>query len=324
MGLGCWAIGGAFQLDGKPDGWGEVDDAESVRAIRRAIDLGVTFFDTADVYGTGHSEHVLGQALRGRRDEVVIATKFGYTYDQTRREITGTDTSPQYVRQACQASLQRLGTDHIDLYQLHLWSLPPARAQDVMATLDQLRQEGLIRAYGWSTGDLDCARLLASRSNGVALQHPLNVLQDAREILELCAEHDLASICNSPLAMGLLSGKFDHSSRLPADDVRGSGHPWVSYFADGRPRQEFLDKLASVREVMTSSGRTLVQGALAWIWARSPRTVPIPGFKSVQQVEENVRAMQLGPLTPEQMRQLDALLTKRAQSPAKELPQRVS
>src|SRR4051812_39372927 len=120
IGLGCWAIGGAFRFEGKPDGWGAVNDDESIRAINRAVDLGVTLFDTADVYGTGHSERVLGRALRSRRDDVVIATKFGYTYDESRREITGTDLSASYIRRACAASLVRLGTDYIDLYQLHV------------------------------------------------------------------------------------------------------------------------------------------------------------------------------------------------------------
>jgi aryl-alcohol dehydrogenase-like predicted oxidoreductase len=308
MGLGCWAIGGPFLLDGRADGWGGVDDDESVRAIHRAIDLGVTFFDTADVYGTGHSERVLGQALRGIRDHVVIATKFGYTFKKSSREVTGTDTSAGYIRRACAASLQRLGTDRIDLYQCHVWSIPVTAVDDLIAALDELRDDGMIRGYGWSTGDMDCARLFAERSSGSAIQHPLNVLSDAPEILALCDEHDLASIGNSPLAMGLLSGKFDATSRLPIDDVRGSGHDWVRYFTEGRPRQEFLDAVTRIRQVLTSEGRSLAQGALAWIWGRSPRTIPIPGFKNLRQVEENVSAIQQGPLSGDQMREISALL----------------
>jgi aryl-alcohol dehydrogenase-like predicted oxidoreductase len=119
MGLGCWAIGGPFEFDGRPAGWGGVDDAESVRAIRRALDLGVTYFDTADVYGCGHSEQVLGEALNERRDEAVVATKFGLLFDEDTRMGGGADTSPAYIRSACEASLRRLETDRIDLYQLH-------------------------------------------------------------------------------------------------------------------------------------------------------------------------------------------------------------
>jgi aryl-alcohol dehydrogenase-like predicted oxidoreductase len=308
VGLGCWAIGGPFLFQGRPDGWGEVDDAESARAIRRAVDLGVTFFDTADVYGTGHSERVLGKALEGRRDRVIVATKFGFTYDEARREIVGEDTSAAYVRRACEASLRRLGTDTIDLYQLHVGDVPAGRAEDVFATLDGLRDDGLIRAYGWSTEDPDHARLLATASTGTAVQHPLNVFTDAPEIVALGAEHDVASVCNTPLAMGLLTGKFDAGSKLPGDDVRGSGHEWVTYFTDGRPRREFLDRLAAVREILRSGGRTLAQGALAWVMARSPRTVPIPGFKTVKQAEDLAGAMRTGPLTGDQMREIERLL----------------
>ena len=115
LGFGCWAIGGPWQSDGQPAGWGEVDDRESVAAIRRAVDLGVSLFDTADVYGCGHSERVLGRALAGVRDRVVVATKFGLVFDEQRRTSGGVDVSPAAIRRACEASLRRLGTDRIDL-----------------------------------------------------------------------------------------------------------------------------------------------------------------------------------------------------------------
>ncbi len=308
MGLGCWAIGGPFRMDGRADGWGDVDDGESIRAIHAALDLGITFFDTADVYGTGHSETVLGRALVGRRDRAVVATKFGYTSDEAAREITGTDTSAEYVRRACLASLRRLGTDYLDLYQLHVGDVPEAEALDILGALEALRVEGLIRAYGWSTGDPARARLLATRSLGATVQHPLNLFADAPAILELCAEHDLASVDNGPLAMGLLTGKYGAGSSLPPTDVRGSGHAWVAWFAGGRPRPELLDRLDAVRAILTSGGRSLAQGALAWSWGRSDRTIPIPGFKTVAQVEENAAAMRFGPLTPEQMREIERLM----------------
>jgi aryl-alcohol dehydrogenase-like predicted oxidoreductase len=121
----------------------------------------------------------------------------------------------------------------------------------VWTTLDQLRQEGLIRAYGWSTADPERASVFATQSHGTTLQHPANVLQDAAEIFTFCARHNLASINNSPLAVGFLSGKVDSSSQLPTDDVRGSGHTWVAYFTNGKPRQEFLDNLAAVCEILS-------------------------------------------------------------------------
>src|SRR5262245_11649553 len=194
IGLGCWAIGGPFRLDGKPDGWGAVDDDESVRAINRAIDKGVTLFDTADVYGTGRSERVLGRAVRGRRDDVVLATKFGYTYDESAREITGTDLSPAYVRRACAASLIRLGTDHIDLYQLHVGEPAPAAVDDVFGVLEDLVDEGKIRAYGWSTDDADRIRGIGGRRRAAAVQFSLNVLSDTPAALAVCDDLELAGL----------------------------------------------------------------------------------------------------------------------------------
>jgi aryl-alcohol dehydrogenase-like predicted oxidoreductase len=312
IGLGCWAIGGPFSApDGKPLGWGEVDDAESVRAIERALELGATFFDTADVYGAGDSERVLGRALAGRRDAVVIATKFGNVFDESTRRITGSDASPQYVRRACAASLRRLGTDWIDLYQLHLSDYDPAAAAEVRDALEELVAEGLIRAYAWSTDDADRARVFAEGRHCVAVQHELNVLHDAPALLELCESEGLASVNRSPLAMGLLTGKFTAESRLAAGDIRGQAPEWLRWFRDGRPAGEWLQKLAAVREILTGSGRTLAQGALGWILARSERTIPIPGFRTVAQVEDNLRALEHGPLAADELREIERLLERR-------------
>ena len=307
IGFGCWAIGGPVTFYGRPDGWGEVDDDESVAAVRRALELGVTFFDTADVYGAGHSEQVLGRALAGHRDEVVIATKFGYTFDPDQRAITGQDATAAYIRRACRASLRRLGTDRIDLYQLHLGGLPAAQAQDVAGALEDLVAGGFIRAFGWSTDDPQRAAAVGGGTHCAAIQHELNILADAPAMLAACEAHDLASINRSPLAMGLLTGKYHAASRLPADDVRAA-QPWVGYFTSGRPAPQWLAALAAVREVLTGGGRTLAQGALCWLLARSPRTVPIPGIRTVNQAEQNAAALRLGPLPPAEMAEIARLL----------------
>lgn len=306
--MGCWAIGGPMWMDGKVDGWGQIDDAESLRAIRCALDLGITFFDTADVYGTGHSEHILGQALHDCRHKIIIATKFGYTYDEARRHITGTDVSPAYIRRACEASLKRLRTDTIDLYQLHCGATPDEVA-GILEALEKLRAEGKIRACGWSTDDPRSAQLFATSQHCAAVQHDLNVFINNDAMLDLCDEFDLASINRSPLASGFLSGKYSMASTLPADDFRAAGHAWVAYFEDGRPKPEFLRKLAAIRDILTSNGRTPAQGALAWLWAKSERTIPIPGFKTVKQVEENCAALNFGPLTTQQMQEVNSLLS---------------
>jgi aryl-alcohol dehydrogenase-like predicted oxidoreductase len=307
IGFGCWAIGGPFTIGGRPGGWGTADDDESVAAVRHALELGITFFDTADVYGAGHSELILGRALAGHRDEVVIATKFGYTFDTGRRTATGEDVSPGYTRKACQASLRRLGTDRIDLYQLHVGDLPAAQAGEVTGTLEELVASGLIRAYGWSTDDPQRAAPFAAGAHCAAIQHELNVLAGSPAMLAACHTFGLASINRGPLAMGLLTGKYHADSQLPADDVRAA-QPWVSYFTSGRPAPQSLARLGAVREVLTSGRRTLAQGALCWLLALSPRTIPIPGIRTVHQAEQNAAVLHLDPLPTDQMAEIARLL----------------
>jgi aryl-alcohol dehydrogenase-like predicted oxidoreductase len=313
MGLGCWAIGGPFWRGDRAVGWGEVDDAESIRAIQRAVEMGVTFFDTADVYGAGHSERVLGKALQGRRDQVVIATKFGNVFDEETKQITGSDASPDYIRRACEASLERLDTDYIDLYQFHLNGYPPEKAGPVRDTLEALVEEGKIRAYGWSTDFVDRARVFAEGEHCATVQHQLNVLDDNPEMIAFCETHTLASINRGPLAMGLLTGKYTPETELGDKDVRGANAPdWMKYFKDGTANPEWYKKVTAIRDILTSGGRTLPQGALAWIWGRSEQTVPIPGFRTVAQVEENAAAMQYGPLPPEALEEIDRLLERQS------------
>jgi len=313
MGLGCWAIGGPFWSGDTPVGWGEVNDEESVRAIHRGLELGIDLFDTSDVYGTGHSERVLALALAGRRDQVVIATKFGNTFDETTRQITGGDGSPDYIRKACEASLRRLNTDHIDLYQFHLGNYAMAQAGAVRDTLEALVAEGKIRSYGWSTDDPARARLFAEGPRCAAIQHAMNVLEDRPEMVAVCEQSDLASINRGPLAMGLLTGKYTASSgSLPLDDVRSERNPqWLQYFKHGKPHPDWLNKLEAVRDILSSHGRTLAQGALAWLWARTGHAIPIPGFRTVAQVEENCGAMARGALTADQMTEIDRVLGAR-------------
>jgi aryl-alcohol dehydrogenase-like predicted oxidoreductase len=309
LGLGCWAIGGPFWAGETPLGWGKVDDAESIRAIHRALDLGVTFFDTANVYGAGHSERVLAQALAGRRDQVVIASKFNALFDEDTRQVTGSDTSPAGIRRACEGSLRRLDTDYIDVYLFHDNGFPPEKAQPVRDTLEALVKEGKIRVYGWSTDFPKSAEYFAQGEHCAAIEAQLNVLDDNPAIVSVCEQHNLALINRGPLAMGLLTGKYAIGTGVSIDDVRGQKSPeWMKYFKDGQPNPEFLKKIAAVREILMSNGRTLAQGALAWLWGRSENNIPIPGFRTVKQVEENAKAMQFGPLTQSQVEEIDALI----------------
>lgn len=313
MGLGCWAIGGPFEFDGRPAGWGKVDDRKSVRAIRRALDLGITFFDTADVYGCGRSERVLGRALSGRRDEVVVTTKFGLLFDEETKQGGGSDVSPAYVRRACEASLRRLDTDRIDLYQLHGGAGDVAGAEGVIEVLEELVAEGKIRHYGTSEDSSEVLAVFARGEHCASVQTQVNVFGADDEVIRLSEERGLAVVCRSPLAMGLLTGKYAPGQNVPPDDDVRRDTPHWDYFDDGA-MEGWTEKIAAIRETLTKGGRTLAQGSLAWIWARSPATVPIPGFRTAGQVEENAEAMRFGPLSAGAMDAIDDALGRRTEA----------
>ena len=313
LGFGCWPIGGLIIEDGKSVGYGQVDDNESIGAIHRAIELGVTFFDTAEVYG--RSEDILGRAFAGRRAQVVIASKFGRRYDRATHTIGANDLRPASMRSSLEGSLRRLGTNYLDLYQLHVGDCAAEEALALREALEDVVRSGKIRAYGWSTDRLENARIFAAGPHCAAIQQHYNVLEGNAELLDFCAVQHLASINRGPLAMGLLSGKYTAASQLPANDVRGAGHGWLALFPAGRPSAAGLAALDAIREILTSGGRTAAQGALAWLWGRSPQTIPIPGFKGVLQAEENARALERGPLTPAQMDEVQRLLAPIALAP---------
>ncbi|MEU8087040.1 aldo/keto reductase [Micromonospora sp. NPDC049101] len=307
IGMGCWAIGGPLWGDDRqPYGWGEVDDDESIRTIHRALDLGVTLFDTASNYGAGHSERILGRALTGRRDRAVIATKFGNVSEEETRRWLGSDASPTFAVRSLEDSLRRLGTDHVDLYQLHINELPVPAALDLVDTLEGLVDQGKIRAYGWSTDNPASAEAFAAAGRHcAAIQHDESVLRDNAAVLAVCDSHDLASLNRGPLAMGLLTGS---TRAVGADDVRGRAPEWLEWFTDGRPTPRWAARVDQVRAALTADGRTLAQGALGWLLARSPRTVPIPGLRTVAQAEENLATLALGPLSAEAYAEVERLL----------------
>lgn len=308
LGMGCWAIGGPWWWsDGRTMGWSTVNDDESIRAIHAGLDMGVNFFDTAANYGAGHSERILEHALAGRRDKVVIATKFGHIINEETKIVDDDDdVLLDNIHQDCENSLRRLNTDYIDLYQLHAGNYDPEKAPAVRDVLEELVAEGKIRAYGWSTDYVDRARVFAEGEHCASIQFSLSVFHDNPEMRALCDEFDTGSINKKPLSSGILTGKFTIESTFPEDDFRR-----MLDFQEER-YAKLLWQVDELREVLTSDGRTLAQGALAWIWARSERAIPIPGFKTVAQVEENAGAMEFGPLSQEQMQEVERILEREA------------
>ncbi|MCM4079018.1 aldo/keto reductase [Paractinoplanes hotanensis] len=279
------------------------DDAESIRTVHRAIDLGVTLIDTAEVYGPYVNEELVGRALRGRRDRVVLATKFGLI-SHTGRGAGGADSSPDSIRTAVEGSLKRLGTDHIDLYYQHRVD-PDTPIEDTMGALAQLVTEGKIRYVGLSEAWAGTIR----RAHAV---HPVTALQseyslwtrDQEEILPLLRELGIGLVAYSPLSRGFLTGAL----RTPADveklddnDFR-KNHPRFT----GENFQRNVRLADQVRAVADQVGATSAQVALAWLLAQGGDIVPIPGTKRVSRVEENASADAVT-LTPDQIATLTAL-----------------
>ncbi len=295
LGMGCWAIGGPFR-DG--DGWmgyGPVADATSRATLRRALELGIRLFDVSDVYGCGHAERLLGEVV-GDREGVVVASKFGYTFDEESRTVTGRITRPEQVRAACEASLQRLRRERIDLYQLHLYDLEPTRALDLRAALEDLVDAGKIGWYAWCTEDL--ARLepwLDGARRCTAVPQQLHLFRRDPALLAWCERLDLACLARRPLGMGLLTGKHRPDHHFPPEDMRRR-FGWN--LRDGR-QAETLRRLRALAPALCSDGRSLAQAALGWIWAQSPLAIPIPGCKTPAQLEENAAARDFGPLPEE-------------------------
>jgi aryl-alcohol dehydrogenase-like predicted oxidoreductase len=313
LGMGCWAIGGLWTWDqpGRepyPAGWGNTDDEESIRAVHAALDLGINFFDTAANYGAGHSEVVLGRALKGRREGVVIATKFGHIVDEEKKTVYGDqDQIIRNVGKNVEDSLRRLQTDYIDIYQLHEGGYDPKLALELQVVLEELVSAGKIRWYGWSTDVVDSAREFASAASAehcTSIQFRLNAIFDNSEMRKVCADLDLGGVNKDPLNKGILTGKFSSSSRFPGNDIRSRAD-----FSDPEivKRLQLVDEL---RGILTSNGRTMAQGALAYIWALDERMVPIPGFKSVKQVKENAGALEVGPLNEAQVEEIQSIVEK--------------
>ncbi|WP_411892165.1 aldo/keto reductase [Yoonia sp. SDW83-1] len=316
LGLGCWAIGGPFFMDGRAVGWGEIDDNVSNAAIAAALDHGIAHFDTAQAYGCGHSETVLGEALKNHPD-VAIATKIGLEINTETKQLIGPINDPEVIRQTIDASRKRLGRDRIDLVLHHNNELPVEEAQPTFDMLATLYDQGIIGAYGWSTDFPDSARAFADHPGFTAVEHAMNVLKPASHIVPVIEDLNLLSLIRSPLAMGVLGGKYDAKTQFSKDEVRGSNPGWQDYFKDGKITDAYLAQLNATRDILTSGGRTLAQGALAWLWARTPNAVPIPGFRTPEQVNDLCGALAKGPLTQAQMEEIETILDRPEEGPPK-------
>ncbi|MCD6307946.1 MAG: aldo/keto reductase [Candidatus Latescibacteria bacterium] len=299
VGFGSWAVGGPSTLGSIVTGWGKTDDDESIAAMESAFDGGVTFFDTADVYGMGHSEELIGRLFAGRRAEIVIASKGG---NRVSEGDWRKDYSFDYIRRAVDASLGRLGTDYLDIYFLHT----PRNSEQfdeclrTLESLESLRGDGTIRCTGISVADPSQGVAMIGSGLGQVIQVVHNILntEPERELFPLAVERGVGVVARVPLASGFLTGKFTRETRFAEDDHRSWAYP----------PEKIAETAGTVERLgfLVNENRSLAQASLQYILSREAVTSVIPGAKNVRQAVENAAASDLGPMSESELRRIGA------------------
>jgi len=298
MGLGLWAAGGGD--------WGAANadaDKAAVRAIETALDAGITFFDTADVYGGGHSETLLGETMKGRRDRFVVATKIGWQGFDDVNGCSGYRTVDQLIA-GVETNLRRLQTDYVDVIQSHI-DFRESTMDVFLEAFERLQTSGKVRAFGLSTGDFQYLKEFNHEGKCATLQVDYSILNRTPEtnILNYCKAEEIGVIVRGALAMGLLTGKFSTESTFPEDDFR---HNWLTDPDQNLTFREDLSKVAAL-QALVRPGRTLAQAALQFVLRHDAVTTVIPGARNPQQVLSNLSSLQAPELDEEDLRLIDTV-----------------
>ncbi len=296
IGMGLWAAGG--------DVWGKTEDNKILDAVDYALDAGINFFDTADVYGNGHSEELLGQAMQGRRDRFIVATKIGW-FDFDDEQGQSAYTTPEKLIAGVESNLRRLDTDYIDVIQSHIDFRDPTM-EVFLEGFQKLQRDGKVRAYGVSTSDFEYLQAFNADGNCATLQIDYSILNRTPEadILPYCQEQNIGVIVRGALAMGILTGKYTPETRFEEGDFRRRWHENPDEY------EIYLDDLEKVDQLrsLAHEERSLAQLALQFVIAHPAVSTVIPGVKNVGQMKSNLGAGLLPPLTEEELQQIDAIV----------------